>query len=269
MSVQASAVRRGVGIFLTLLFSLGLALGDVLITGRVLSNDGMPIRGAAVTSDSAPGVTLTDSAGVFRVSLPTGRRILHVRALGFAPLDTVLDVAGGLRSVEIRMRRVAVLLDSVRIVESGTLKPARYANTMKFDDFYERKHSAIGGTFLTREDLERAGRADLPDLIRRIPGVRVEKNRLGNTTLRFERCVAPGFVTRGEEQRSAVVQVFVNGVKVQDAFATIDAMKTDDVEAIEVYQGVSQLPSVARGDGCAAIFLWTRYSVGSVLPARP
>jgi hypothetical protein len=64
--------------------------------------------------------------------------------------------------------------------------------------------------------------------------------------------------------------VFVNGLEVgsgniETAMEVLDDLTTLDVEAMEVYRGPSQLPQEAMGNACAAVFIWTRYSGGSVL----
>jgi hypothetical protein len=48
----------------------------------------------------------------------------------------------------------------------------------------------------------------------------------------------------------------------------LSELKTSEIETIEVYRGVSQLPVEAMGDACAAVFITTRYSPGSVLGAN-
>jgi hypothetical protein len=46
-------------------------------------------------------------------------------------------------------------------------------------------------------------------------------------------------------------------------------LHVNDVEAMEVYTSPSQLPQEAMGNSCAAIFIWTRYTSGSVLKKQP
>jgi len=42
-------------------------------------------------------------------------------------------------------------------------------------------------------------------------------------------------------------------------------LKTSEIETMEVYRGPSQLPMEAVGNACAAVFITTRYTTGSVL----
>ena len=162
-------------------------------------------------------------------------------------------------------------LDSVRVVAEPGLKPARYANTTKFDAFYERKRSATAGHFLTREDLERDDKDKVMEILRTLPGVKIRTNRLGDPVMTFARCVgsnmrnpmAPAPREGGDPETP--IQVFIDGMKVIEPFQTLSKMSAREVEAMEIYTGASQLPQEARGNGCGAIFVWTRYTPGSVL----
>lgn len=234
-----------------------------LIVGRLIApqSPALPIGTIAV---DGVGATTSDARGAFRLTVPSGTRMLRVRAVGFIPIDTMVVLDVGRTLLELTLQRSPVLLDSVRISASGVHKPARYATTTKFDAFYERRQTAVGGRFFTREDIERSGRNDVPDLLKGIAGIRIERDRMGLPTIRIERCVSAIPVPASKS-----VQVFVDGMRVMNSFETLDLIKSGDIEALEVYQGVAQLPEAARGDGCAAIFVWTRYSSGSVLAPRP
>ncbi len=239
-----------------------------LILGRVRLPDSTPAAGVAVTVAGAADVILTNSDGRFRLATAPGARSLRLRGVGWVPFDTVIDARGSRITLDVVLRRTIGQLDSVRIVASGTLKPARYAQTTRFDQFYERRRSAIGGAFLTRTDIERANVMEAADLLRGLVGVRILRGPTGTPVIRFERCVTPQL--RGgstDESAQKLVQLFVDGVRVSDAFGALSTLKAGDVEAMEVYQGVAQLPAIARGDGCAAIFVWTRYTSDSLRTA--
>jgi hypothetical protein len=201
-------------------------------------------------------------------------RIVHVTAVGYSPVDTSVIVTGGPLELAVALRPLGVLLDSVRVTANWEeFKPARYKDTGKFDEFYARKARALGGRFLTREDIERSGRRSAVDLIATVPGVRVDRLASGNAMLRFARCSGSGLLGQkgAKDQskdgfgRSETVQVFVDGMRVSEPFVTLASLTANDIEAMEVYRGVSELPMEAAGDGCAAIFIWTRYTPGSVL----
>jgi len=234
-----------------------------------------PIQGASVRIDSV--VRVTDADGRFVMRVPQGMRVVHITAIGFAPLDTSVIVTTGPMALALTLRPLTVLLDSVRVTANWTaFKPARYKNTGKFDGFYARKARALGGSFFAREDIERSGKRSAVDLLATVAGVRVEHLTTGNTMLRFVRCGGSALLgqTGARDQskdgfgKSETVQVFVDGMRVSEPFVTLASLTAGDVEAMEVYRGVSELPMEAAGDGRAAIFIWTRYTPGSVLPDR-
>jgi outer membrane cobalamin receptor len=153
-------------------------------------------------------------------------------------------------------------LTPMTVTATGTAKPARYAKTTRFDEFYERRHTSVGGTFLTREDIEKSGKVALVDLLRGMPGVKVEQDRFGTPNVIFTRCKTSLMQKSPSGIDDQTVQLFIDGRKVTDFTTTIQLLKTGDVEAMEIYQGVASLPQAARGDGCAALFIWTRYETG-------
>ncbi|MES2176670.1 MAG: Plug domain-containing protein [Gemmatimonadota bacterium] len=155
-----------------------------------------------------------------------------------------------------RAPRPAVL-PGVTVEASPGIKPARYVNTTKFDLFYERKKTSPSGRFFEREDIEREDPQTIEDLLKKLPGVRVQRDRLGIPTISFVQCEA---LNLARVANSRQVTLYVDGQRASEPFETLSNMKPRDVEAMEVYRGASQLPMEARGDGCAAIFIWTRYT---------
>ncbi len=226
----------------------------VLIVGKVRS-PAMNGVSAQITLLDAQRVD-TDSSGTFHALVPSGVAAVHIRAVGFAPLDTQVVVSQASRDFVFLLARGTVTLPMVATTAT-VLKPARYAETSKYDEFYERRHTAIGGTFITREDIDKSSAVELVDLLRGISGVRLERNRFGQPTVVLNRCKMSIADKPGESTASKAVQVFVDGRKMQDGFDTLQMFKTGDVEAMEVYTSVASLPLAARGDGCGAIFLWT------------
>jgi hypothetical protein len=245
-----------------------------LVRGQIRSSS-FPIQGATVRIDTI--VRVSDAEGRFVMAVARGMRLVHVTAIGFAAVDTSVIVTSDPLEFAITLRPLGVLLDSVRVTANWTaFKPARYKDTGKFDQFFARKARALGGSFFTREDIERSGKHSADDLLATVPGVRVDHLTTGNTMLRFARCGGSALLgqTGARDQskdgfgKSETVQVFVDGMRVSEPFVTLASLTAGDVEAMEVYRGVSELPMEAAGDGCAAIFIWTRYTPGSVLPDK-
>lgn len=244
-----------------------------IVTLRLRPQQGEPIRDASITYGEDSRVSRTDALGEVRLPSRELRRNVRIRAVGYTPVDTALTRWAGDTAV-LTLRTLAVRLDSIVVTANGVRKPLRYANTTKFDRFHERRATAIGGKFFTREDIEQSNSSSTYDLIRKVPGTKIERDQTGGAVVRFERCVGNANPLTGRATESAfdgtskVVQVYVDGMKTSEPYMTLQHLKPENIEAMEVYQGVAQLPVDARGNGCAAIYVWTRYSVGSVLPAR-
>lgn len=138
-------------------------------------------------------------------------------------------------------------------VEAEAFKPARYNATTKFDEFYRRK-SRGEGKFFTREDLERTSRSEAAYMLQGIGGVRVIPQRMSQPPIiRFNRCPYNR------------VALFIDGLQTGDIAQTLFELNVNNIEAMEVYTSPSQLPQEAMGNSCAAVFIWTRYTRGSVL----
>jgi outer membrane cobalamin receptor len=116
----------------------------------------------------------------------------------------------------------------------------------------------VSGRFFNREDIRVSGRTSLADLLRTIPGAAVTHRSDGGVQVLFARCRGKMPPRANGSQVETGTQLFINGMKVQDAAAEVRALRLSDIEAIEVYRAPSELPADARGDGCAAIFVRTR-----------
>ena len=243
--------------------------------GVVLSEAGDPLGDVAVSIPTGDLSTRTDADGRFSfAAAPWGQVRLRVRALGHAPLDTLLLLQSGTtHTVRLRLRRFVPQLDTVTVQATMAYgKPARYRHTSKFDDFYERR-AKQPGSYFTREDIERLDRSKVSDLLLMVPGVTFQWRRGNNKDgtaahLRVARCVAPLIPLGGGGKDSGYswFALFIDGHRISgDPMEILGNLSTKEVETIEVYRGPSQLPLQAMGDACAAMFITTRFTPGSVL----
>ena len=159
----------------------------------------------------------------------------------------------------------ATRLEPMTVRSKGEL-PRSAANPAKYDRFLERK-SQGNGFFLTRDQIESHGTSRIQSLFSNVPGIKVRQSgtawaiqsqrcaasSVRSSTIQVARSNAPG--ATAEENLGPLVYVdghFIGGT------SDLDLLRAGDIQAIEVYQGASQMPSEARGRGCFAIFLWTR-----------
>jgi Carboxypeptidase regulatory-like domain len=214
------------------------------VIGFVSDSAGVPVPGVQVVIGGAR-VTTSDSLGNFVVhSISPGAVIVRARKFGFAPMVLTAYVrAGATTSVGIVMVSSASVLPTVSVdARADTLQSPDYHGIHKFDLFYQRRAAGIGGQFFTRSQIERRAPAKLSDLLEG-PAARLPRCR--NAALGI----------------SGTYQLFIDGLSYgthEDPIAVLDAIPWTEVEGLEIYTSVSQLPVEAMGNGCAAIFVWMR-----------
>jgi outer membrane receptor for monomeric catechols len=131
-----------------------------------------------------------------------------------------------------------------------TVAVADTANKSHWLDQFERRRSGSRGTFLTRADIDKRSARSGTDVIRTVPGVRLVAMRGG-----------AGYqvlMTRGAGARACVPNMFVHGMPYS---GMLDDFNADDIEALEIYVGISEIPPELDKNGrgiCGAIVVWTR-----------
>lgn len=220
------------------------------IIGFVSDSTGHPIAGAQIVTVGAR-TAVSDSSGNFIVrDVPAGRVLILVRKLGFAPLALDARVpSGGTTSVPVMLAPYVYKLDTVvsNSRENGLQMPD-YHGSHKFDLFYQRRASAISGTFFTHDDIARRFPVKLSDLLR-------------GAARRLPRCHNSIMGSGDGGDAGSIYQLFIDGLPHGSAgqdFTTLDAIPPILVEGMAVYTSPTQLPVEAMGNGCAAIFIWTR-----------
>lgn len=248
------------------------------VRGVVVDERG-PVSGATIRLRSVESthtlVAVTAETGSFEFAgVPGGSWTLLVRRIGYAQHTQPIVVAEG-RSMDLRitLTPIAQRLDTVAVVRAAQV-PERYGPISRMDEFYGRRARARG-RFFTREDIEASGRSKLTDLLRTVPGARVRTHPGNLADVVFARCSGPvrlsqsgslsavaGGTTGG---RTPLVALYVDGVRVDTMSVrqTLSDLDLAEIEAIEVYRGVSELPLEAMGNACAAIFVWMRFGPGS------
>jgi hypothetical protein len=156
-------------------------------------------------------------------------------------------------------------LDTVRIRTKAEVERSQ-ANPTKYDLFLERKAQG-NGFFMTRAQIESHVTTRIESLFSNIPGIKVRQSgtaytiqsqRCGastvrSSTIRLSKSNAPGDAS--EDNLGPLL--YVDG-QLLGGTSDLAMFRSGDIEAIEVYQGATQVPAEARGRACFAIFLWTR-----------
>jgi hypothetical protein len=254
------------------------------LMGRVLDEGtGDPIPGAYLELIERNGETLrsllSDDVGgfVFSGLLPGPYRIVGER-LGYR--ETVggfVDLAvGETVELEFRMAVEAILLDPITV----TASPRPWYEHMKAPalwEYYERSEylKTIGrGRFLGPEELRNLSGMPVTMAVGTIPGMHAvqSENSAGRFHLLGRRGCDALFFLNGmpvrllpPPSRADTADVdFVPGPAALDWFID-DFVNLNDVEAIEVYRGPSELPGefhgFSGGGNCGAVVVWTRRNV--------
>lgn len=203
---------------------------------------------------------VTDEFGRFDVEVRRGPGI-RVRAgrVGYREATSAVLFFDGRLSfnVEIRLDADAVLLAPLEVVARSRARSPLFSN---FDDRVKRGF----GAYFTRADIERIQPMRVSDLLRRVPGVRLEGGGagLGRTVVMGRSGALPG-----GEGGACAAQVFVDGRLMNrgglaglQQVALDDFVAPDDVEGVEVYRGMSTVPAEFLNPDarCGVVAIWTR-----------
>ncbi len=219
-------------------------------SGRVLSAGGMAVGGARVGLMGFSMATVTRGSGEFFLdSLPSGTQSLVVRKIGFRPIEYPVELSA------LSPARVTVMIGgAVTELAPVEIISAREDGLQKVG-FTERKRGGLGGTFLDTDLIERRDASHFTDLLRTVPGIRVESGSNNNLQL---------VATRGATGAGSCVTVFVDGAPWRQLEANdLDSfLQPNEVAAIEVYGGtVKPAEFTTGGQDCAAVVVWTKVRV--------
>lgn len=225
------------------------------LQGVVSDAEKKPLPHARISVAGTDLVTVSDSEGTFGIAaLPLGPQTIEVKLLGYQSASLPVQITAGsdarllviLTAVPSELQTVKVLGDTIIIPEMR--------------GFMERKARG-SGKFFTRDEIDKMAVRVFTDVLRRVPGMQLEaKNSEFGTRYSVESARTQG-VNGG---RGCEVLYFVNGV----AFPIMGNMeinsyiRPDDIAAVEIYNGVSQIPpqfnSGSDNARCGVVVIWTR-----------
>lgn len=258
----------------------------VKVSGTVENTAGHPLTEAEVELLGTGRSLRTPPSGWFEFDgLTPGRHDLRVIAIGYRPVSVTLVVKpiSGWSGL-IQMTPAEVQLPEVTVTARAD-RPPEYIGVARYDDFFRRQRLGFG-TFLTRADIDRMGTLDVLGVLRGIPGVVASMNvspfGAPTASLRIARCpmnppriavyingnrqYMMDSMTGGSElSRSSMAFVHRKSGSPQsrcDACEELAEVLTSvsirDVEPVEFYRGVAQIPGDLARDVCAVLGIWTR-----------
>jgi hypothetical protein len=225
-----------------------------VVVGTVTDEEGRLLRGAEVRVEGAPQGVLTARDGRFRIArVPAGPVVLEIGLMGYRsaalPIEMVADAT---LTVAVELGVEPVPLEPVEV-------RARTEMSVELQGFYDRRERG-GGHYLTRDEIGRMQSRNLTDILRRVPGVRVEPAQGPMGTSYIVRLARTTGITGG---RPCPVMYYVNGMpfSVAHDVGINNFIRADEIAGLEVYSGASRLPpqfhSSPQNARCGVIVIWT------------
>ena len=211
------------------------------LVGRITDSAGTPLARAEIWLLSIAALrAVSDDSGAFELlGLPAGPVTFAVRRLGYesATFSAMLK-EGKTHRASFPLTPAVQSLETVNVQDT----------TSAWLSLFEARRTTQRGTFVTRKDFEKRNLRIASDILRLVPGVQVVPARVGTQVV----------MTRGAGARRCVPQLYVHSTPYSGNF---DDFSAEDIEAVEVYVGISEIPPDLNTMGrpiCGAIVIWTR-----------
>ena len=213
------------------------------IIGKVIDQQSqLPLAGATVSLLGTRLQAATDSGGRFiHAGLSAGTYLLEVRAIGYGATSWLLRLQDGeVVDYVFEVAPLGVDLDPV-VVEA---RPALAERRLR--EFEERRKGGRG-VFITEEQIQHRKASTMADLLRAVPGVRLNC-RSGNCTAQM---------TRGARGICAADWV-VDGLPA--TMSSSPSLPVVGIIAVEIYRSPGEVPSefLKSDSQCGVIAIWTK-----------
>jgi hypothetical protein len=205
---------------------------------------------------------VTDASGVALLSsIPSGRWLVVVSGLGYGSARSFIDFDGTTEvEGEVALAEGPIALDEIVVSAERGLARLRDMG------FYQRRTVGIG-EFIDREMIDEKNPQRPSDLFRTMAGVALVQMEPGRYAIASRRGFT-GFGLSGvggdlggavsRRQGACLMDLYVDGVRYERR--QIDDFNSDWIEAIEVYNGLSEIPPQYNRTGsfCGVVLVWTR-----------
>lgn len=224
--------------------------GDARLTGIVRDEKGLGVGGARVFVRGTNLANTSSDRGYFVLdSLPGGTHMLEVRAVGYLPTTSIVQLAADQPTqAEVFIGDRLVTLETVRV--QATLVFSR--NLARFQTNRERN---FGGVFIGPREIDRFRGMRFSNLVQGMPGVRL--NYQGGFTILMN---YPG-TDDGHGPGLCVPAFYIDGQRSQYTASEIEGLyRADEIAGVEVYVREGQRPIEFQdiNSRCGAIAIWTR-----------
>jgi hypothetical protein len=215
--------------------------GTASLSGVILGTADAPVEGAEARVRGTARSTRTDAKGHYSLAgLPAGTQVLEVRRVGYEVAESSVDLRSEASTTrDVRLRRVIVTLDSMRVV----------ATRSKYPEFADHQKLAVGGIFLGPDRIVRERVSFTSDIVAKLPGFRVVQSH------------GRGVVYSIRQGTPCRVNVVIDGVNVLTSdwsAISVDDVQPIEVGAIEAYRAGEIAPET-YDRGCGAVVIWTKH----------
>ncbi len=228
----------------------GAKTGNASVSGRVVLESAPSNAGSRVELVGTDIVAMTNEKGDFSMrNLPSGSHVLLARHLGFGAETVPVDLSSHEpRQVTIKLPKFVAIMDPVLVT-------ARRVASLDKVGFSQRKRSGQG-YYLGPEQIQRMHPNYLTDILRTVPGLRVNYTPNGEV-------ITP---SRGISSLlgGGCVQYFVDDMPWQSAMpGDINLfVNGNEVVGVEVYSGPGTPAQYTRGmQDCTTVVLWTKFKI--------
>jgi hypothetical protein len=228
--------------------TIGRRLSAIL--GKVLADSGRgPIEKAELMLADVGVSTMTNDRGEYEfTNLLAGSHRLYVRKIGYAEIETVVEVA------EAEKRERDIVMNRVTILDSMQVK-AKFTPREEAMRVFEENRKIGLGKFITQAQLDSANGRILPQFLVALPMLKVYQDpRTG-----FYKAKLIGRGPQSLIPRSGCdVQVYVDGVLDRDP--NLNEFPPHAIAGVEYYRGGAQTPPEysRMGSGCGVIAIHLR-----------
>ncbi len=254
-----SSKPYGLALLLAVLASVAPAAAQspdsVFVAVRVLDRaTESSIVQATVAAPDLRASAFTDSSGAARVGpVPAGRYRLIISRLGYQSASIAAEAGGP--AIVVHLEPTAVTVESVT-VNAGAESPS-----LRSAGFYERR-ARERGTFLTREEFQRVPGRPLLEVLRSVRGIRIVRHRPPMGGPVRDRVVSSRGNVNIDPRRptACFMPIYLDGILLGGEGGELEAIRLDEVEAVEVYTGPGSVPTRfnATNSACGVVVIWTR-----------
>jgi hypothetical protein len=221
--------------------------GDGRVTGVIVdANGGRPLPGARVGIRNGPQVR-ADELGAFTLSgVPTGTRMLDVRAVAYEPLALPVDVVEGTAPLRIALVTVKSVLDTVKV-------RADLVADRNLQGFMRRKRYGGAGRFMSEDDIAKRNPVAVVDIFRSMPGIMIARDS------DYKEILVQRSMTNFYNPFCRVA-VYVNGISLTDPNVDMlnSYLRPSELLGIELYHGGSAPSEFSKRNGCGSLVIWLR-----------